>query len=125
LIPAYLLPRLVRIGAPLPCLRALVGAPAGPAMASSQRRGAGSWWSHFAASALRVKAPPSLYGNDALEKRLGGNAASAGRLSRKLGVLDLILLGIGASIGAGIFVITGTVAHDAGPGKFTGLQEES
>ncbi|XP_061375881.1 cationic amino acid transporter 9, chloroplastic isoform X2 [Gastrolobium bilobum] len=42
---------------------------------------------------------------------------SSGRgLSRRLGVLDLVLLGVGASIGAGIFVITGTVAHDAGPG---------
>ncbi|KHN20478.1 Cationic amino acid transporter 9, chloroplastic [Glycine soja] len=37
-------------------------------------------------------------------------------LSRRLGVLDLVLLGIGASIGAGIFVVTGTVARDAGPG---------
>ncbi|KAJ7519305.1 hypothetical protein O6H91_20G033100 [Diphasiastrum complanatum] len=37
-------------------------------------------------------------------------------LVRKLGLWDVILLGIGASIGAGIFVITGTVAHDAGPG---------
>ncbi|KAJ7294356.1 hypothetical protein O6H91_20G032900 [Diphasiastrum complanatum] len=38
-------------------------------------------------------------------------------LVRKLGLWDVILLGIGASIGAGIFVITGTVAHDAGPGN--------
>lgn len=37
-------------------------------------------------------------------------------LSRRLGVFDLILIGIGASIGAGIFVITGTVARDTGPG---------
>jgi APA family basic amino acid/polyamine antiporter len=28
-----------------------------------------------------------------------------------------VLLGIGASIGAGIFVVTGTVARDAGPGQ--------
>ncbi|XP_020085392.1 cationic amino acid transporter 9, chloroplastic [Ananas comosus] len=35
---------------------------------------------------------------------------------RRLGLLELILLGIGASIGAGIFVVTGTVARDAGPG---------
>lgn len=35
---------------------------------------------------------------------------------RGLGLTDLILIGIGASIGSGIFVITGTVARDAGPG---------
>nr|GLL40761.1 cationic amino acid transporter 9, chloroplastic [Ipomoea trifida] len=33
-----------------------------------------------------------------------------------MGLFDLLLLGIGASIGAGIFVVTGTVAHEAGPG---------
>lgn len=37
---------------------------------------------------------------------------------RRLGVFDLILIGIGASIGAGIFVVTGTVARDAGPGEY-------
>ncbi|GMH00638.1 hypothetical protein Nepgr_002477 [Nepenthes gracilis] len=36
-------------------------------------------------------------------------------LVRRLSVFDLILLGIGASIGAGIFVVTGAVARDAGP----------
>ncbi|KAG6477875.1 cationic amino acid transporter 9, chloroplastic-like [Zingiber officinale] len=41
---------------------------------------------------------------------------NSGGLVRSLGLFDLILLGIGASIGAGIFVVTGTVAHDAGPG---------
>lgn len=76
----------------------------------------GSWWSQFAASALRVKQAPSLFGNDPLAKRLAGNAGPVAALSRKLGLADLILLGIGASIGAGIFVVTGTVAHDAGPG---------
>ncbi|KAG8060031.1 hypothetical protein GUJ93_ZPchr0002g24044 [Zizania palustris] len=44
------------------------------------------------------------------------HAASGEGLVRQLGVFDLVLLGIGASIGAGIFVITGTVARDAGPG---------
>ncbi|KAK1262701.1 hypothetical protein QJS04_geneDACA018411 [Acorus gramineus] len=39
-----------------------------------------------------------------------------GGLVRRLGVYELVLIGVGASIGAGIFVITGTVAHDAGPG---------
>ena len=44
-------------------------------------------------------------------------AASGEGLVRQLGVLELVLLGIGASIGAGIFVVTGTVARDAGPGQ--------
>ncbi|ADC89017.1 amino acid permease-associated region [Thermocrinis albus DSM 14484] len=40
-----------------------------------------------------------------------------GKLVRKLGVVDLVALGIGGIIGAGIFVITGKVAHAyAGPG---------
>jgi hypothetical protein len=96
------------------------------------RRGGGgggsdaSWWSQFATAALRVKVAPSQLGNEALEKRYGGERERGGRgalqggdeqgLSRRLGLLDLILLGIGASIGAGIFVITGTVAHETGPG---------
>ncbi|KAG6432305.1 hypothetical protein SASPL_103880 [Salvia splendens] len=37
-------------------------------------------------------------------------------LARRLGLFDLILIGVGASIGAGIFVVTGTVARDTGPG---------
>ena len=41
----------------------------------------------------------------------------AGRdaLARKLGAVELTLLGIGASIGAGIFVLTGVAAKEAGP----------
>jgi hypothetical protein len=53
-------------------------------------------------------------------KPLGASASTAASgegLVRQLGVLDLVLLGIGASIGAGIFVVTGTVARDAGPGQ--------
>lgn len=53
-------------------------------------------------------------------KPLGASASTAASgegLVRQLGVLELVLLGIGASIGAGIFVITGTVARDAGPGQ--------
>src|SRR5579863_2537775 len=40
----------------------------------------------------------------------------AGGLKRALGALDLTLLGIGAIIGAGIFVMTGVGARQAGPG---------
>lgn len=67
-----------------------------------------SWFSHFWASARRFKslAPPST-----TTIRAGDG------LVRRLGLFDLLLLGIGASIGAGIFVVTGTVAHEAGPGK--------
>ncbi|CAD6261379.1 unnamed protein product [Miscanthus lutarioriparius] len=36
-------------------------------------------------------------------------------LVQQLGVLELALLSVGASIGAGIFVVTGTVARDAWP----------
>jgi APA family basic amino acid/polyamine antiporter len=44
-------------------------------------------------------------------------AAEAGSLRRALGALDLVLLGIGAIIGTGIFVLTGVAAVDhAGPG---------
>lgn len=43
---------------------------------------------------------------------------SGAGLVRRLGLFDLILIGVGASIGSGIFVITGTVARDAGPGQF-------
>lgn len=76
---------------------------------SSSSPSAPSWFSHFWSSALRSKplAPPS-------ETTI--RAASGEGLVRSLGPFDLLLLGIGASIGAGIFVVTGTVAHDAGPG---------
>src|SRR5271156_1918605 len=40
----------------------------------------------------------------------------AGGLKRALGALDLTLLGIGAIVGAGIFVMTGVGAKQAGPG---------
>lgn len=60
-------------------------------------------WSSFKSAALRVKHPPIA------ERQSGG-------LERRLGLGDLILIGIGASIGSGIFVVTGTVALDAGPG---------
>jgi len=44
-------------------------------------------------------------------------AVDEGRFPRKLGLFDLTFLGIGAIIGAGIFVITGQAAAlYAGPG---------
>ncbi|XP_034205787.1 cationic amino acid transporter 9, chloroplastic isoform X2 [Prunus dulcis] len=68
-----------------------------------------SCWSHFWSSALRTKPLGSP-----LEVAVRTNSGDG--LVRRLGMFDLILLGVGASIGAGIFVVTGTVAHDAGPG---------
>ncbi|VFQ75798.1 unnamed protein product [Cuscuta campestris] len=66
-----------------------------------------SCFSRFCTAARRSKdlAPPSA---DSLRTGDG--------LVRRLNLFDLLLIGIGASIGAGIFVVTGTVAHEAGPG---------
>ena len=38
------------------------------------------------------------------------------RLSREMSLLDVTLIGVGAMIGAGIFVLTGIAAGVAGPG---------
>ncbi|KAF8049903.1 hypothetical protein N665_2094s0003 [Sinapis alba] len=69
-----------------------------------------TWFSQLCASARRFKslAPPSL--------ETASRSTSGDSLVRRLGLVDLILLGVGASIGAGVFVVTGTVARDAGPG---------
>ncbi|KAL5999318.1 Cationic amino acid transporter 9, chloroplastic [Asimina triloba] len=74
-----------------------------------------SWFSRFSSSARRAKtlpAAPCFIDSSTRFSPGGGDA-----LVRRLGLFDLILLGVGASIGAGIFVITGTVARDAGPGE--------
>ncbi|WCJ22994.1 cationic amino acid transporter 9 [Euphorbia peplus] len=65
-----------------------------------------SWLSHCFTSARRTKL--LTFSGDTLS---GDNG-----LVRRLGLFDLILIGVGASIGAGIFVVTGTVARDTGPG---------
>ena len=50
---------------------------------------------------------------DALLREAGGKGAS---LKKELGALDLTMLGIGAIIGTGIFVLTGVAAAEhAGP----------
>ncbi|KAK9757777.1 hypothetical protein RND81_01G185100 [Saponaria officinalis] len=66
-----------------------------------------TWVSNFWASARRSK--PLEPGST------GGVENSGDGLIRRLGLFELVLIGIGASIGAGIFVVTGTVARDAGP----------
>lgn len=72
------------------------------------RGSSSSYFSQFWSSALRSK--PLGKSSDAI----GANTGEG--LVRRLGPFDLLLLGIGASIGAGIFVVTGTIARDAGPG---------
>ncbi|KAJ9680589.1 hypothetical protein PVL29_019797 [Vitis rotundifolia] len=67
--------------------------------------------SRFWSSALRTKTLASSSPSDSSIRTLSGDA-----LVRRLGLFDLILIGVGASVGAGIFVVTGTVARDAGPG---------
>ncbi|OVA14392.1 Amino acid/polyamine transporter I [Macleaya cordata] len=80
--------------------------PFSPSSSSSS-----SWFSNFCYSALRVKTLTGFSSSDTYSQTSSGDG-----LVRRLGLFDLILLGIGASIGAGIFVVTGTVARDAGPG---------
>ncbi|KAL6495355.1 Cationic amino acid transporter 9, chloroplastic [Orobanche gracilis] len=75
-------------------------------MAPSSSSSKLSWYSRFWSSALRSKHIVLASDTD----------ISGEGLVRRLGLFDLILIGIGASIGAGIFVVTGSVARDAGPG---------
>uniref|UniRef100_A0A2P2J9A5 Cationic amino acid transporter n=3 Tax=Rhizophora mucronata TaxID=61149 RepID=A0A2P2J9A5_RHIMU len=73
--------------------------------------GRSSWFSECWLSASRTK---SLNASTVDNNVFARNPSNG--LARRLGLLDLILLGIGASIGAGIFVVTGTVSRDTGPG---------
>jgi amino acid transporter len=45
----------------------------------------------------------------------GGNGAPAGGMAKVLTVWDVIAYGIGSTLGAGIYAITGAGAHAAGP----------
>src|SRR5688572_11905375 len=45
----------------------------------------------------------------------------AGRLRRELHLLDAVAIGLGAIIGAGLFVVTGLAAGKAGPAFLVGL----
>ncbi len=95
-------------------------------MAVERDLGNRNWWTEFRKAAMRAKASPLLLRRAADAKGSGSSGGGGGDeegagLSRRLGLVDLILLGIGASIGAGIFVVTGTVAHDAGPGTLQKL----
>ncbi|KAM3685499.1 hypothetical protein ACJW31_11G122500 [Castanea mollissima] len=78
-----------------------------PYKTTSSSTSSSTWWSNFCSSALRTKPQVSPSANSV---RVVGDG-----LVRRLGLLDLVLIGVGASIGAGIFVVTGTVARDVGP----------
>src|SRR5690349_7626913 len=58
-----------------------------------------------------------LWSTKSLERlRAEAESEGAGTLRRSLGVVHLTMLGVGATIGAGIFVLTGTAAAQyAGP----------
>jgi APA family basic amino acid/polyamine antiporter len=51
----------------------------------------------------------------------GPAVAAEGSLRRSLGLLDSVAIGLGAIIGAGIFVVTGVAAGVAGPSLLAGL----
>src|SRR6202158_3950713 len=57
-----------------------------------------------------------LFRRKPVEALLADAVPHAGGLKRALGAFELTLLGIGAIIGAGIFVLTGVGASYAGPG---------
>lgn len=57
----------------------------------------------------------SIFRTKNLDKMVAGGHAPGG-LKKVLGPFDLVLMGIGAIVGTGIFVLTGTGAVTAGPG---------
>ncbi|KAK9095212.1 hypothetical protein Scep_026681 [Stephania cephalantha] len=69
-----------------------------------------TWWSKLWASARRVRDLNDF--SPAQTLSVDEDAV----MVRKFGAIDLVLLGVGATIGSGIFVLTGTVASTAGPG---------
>ena len=58
----------------------------------------------------------SLFRTKSVEQSIAETEEPEHRLKKNLGALDLIIFGVGVTIGAGIFVLTGTVAAtNAGP----------
>lgn len=58
----------------------------------------------------------NLFRRKSIEALIGGNQSQAVKLSKSLGAFDLSMLGVGAIIGTGIFVLTGVAAAKyAGP----------
>lgn len=68
-----------------------------------------SFWKHLASTAFQK--------HDADAAVAGGPAGDGkgGHLKRQLGLFELTLLGVGGSIGAGIFTLTGIAAANTGP----------
>ncbi|MDO8137381.1 MAG: amino acid permease [Candidatus Brocadiales bacterium] len=61
--------------------------------------------------------PPRLFRKKTISELISQSESAKYRLKKVLGVMDLILFGIGSTIGAGIFVLSGIAAHQhAGPG---------
>ena len=64
----------------------------------------------------RTRSEQQLFRRKPAATLMADAESHAGGLKRALGALDLTLLGIGAIVGAGIFVMTGVGARQAGPG---------
>ena len=64
-----------------------------------------------------MAAAQGLMARKSVDDILASGEAEGHRLSKTLGPLSITAMGVGAIIGAGIFVLTGTAAaHYAGPG---------
>ena len=58
----------------------------------------------------------TFFSNLRRKKKIDGRGSDSGSLSRCLTTLDLTLLGVGATLGVGIYVLAGEVAREtAGP----------
>ncbi|RZK82949.1 MAG: amino acid permease, partial [Methylobacterium sp.] len=61
--------------------------------------------------------PSGLTARKTVEDIIAGGEGDGHQLSKSLGLFSIVAMGIGAVIGAGIFVLTGTAAAQyAGPG---------
>src|SRR3954463_13661198 len=59
--------------------------------------------------------PHSPFARKSVADMLAESQSSEGGLRRVLGWIDLLAIGIGAIVGAGIFVLSGVAAREAGP----------
>ena len=66
-------------------------------------------------SRLRARASNVITTSNTTLTSTNLNSSTRLHLSRTLGKLDVTLVGVGASIGAGIFVVSGEAARVAGP----------
>ena len=83
------------------------------ATSSHSPGGAGSKWSPWVKKPLWAATDPHLVAS------VDGEAGAQKHLARHLTLFDLICIGVGATIGSGVFVLCGLVAHNyAGPATF-------